>query len=396
MAARFGRDERGRLAGGDAQHPFDEVEARDHLGDAVLDLQPRIHLQEIERARLHIIDELDRARGAIADRLAEPHRRLAERAPLRVAQAGRGRFLDHFLVAPLRGAVAFAERDHRAAAVAEELHLDVARDLDELLQVDAVVLEVVAPETAHGLEFLPQLLCRAAELHADAAAARGALEHDWQAHTLRFRDGLVRAREQAGAGEQRHAAIARDFPRRVLQPEAADLIRRRSGERDARALARLGEGRVFAQKSVAGMHRLRAGLLRDFEDARGVQVALACRRRADAHSLIRERDVHRVAVGLGIDRDRSDAQPAERADDAAGDFAAIGYQDFSEHGGWFRGAHASRVLVSASRRNELCGASFRQRLSPGLRCGAATSTKGAPTSQPRATPWVAVVFWNEP
>ena len=117
----------------------------------------------------------------------------------------------------------------------------------------------------------------------------------------------------------------------MLRPEAADLVRRRPHERNARALARLGEGGVLAQKSVAGMHRLRAGLARDGEDALGVQVALACRRRADAHSFIRERDVHRVAVGLGIHGDRFHAEPAQRADDPAGDFAAIGYQDFSEH-----------------------------------------------------------------
>ena len=212
VAARLGRDERGRLTGCDAQHPFDEIEARDHLGDAVLDLQPRVHLQEIECASLHIIDKLDRARGAIADCLAEPHRGGAERAALLLAQAGCGRFLDHLLVPPLRGAVAFAERDHVPQPVAEKLDLDVARDLDEFLQIDAVVLEVVAPETAHRLKFIPQLLRRAAELHSDAAAARRALQHHRQPDARRFRDSLIRARQQSRAGEQRHAAITRDFP----------------------------------------------------------------------------------------------------------------------------------------------------------------------------------------
>ena len=52
---------------------------------------------------------------------------------------------------------------------------DVPRDLDEFLQVESVVLEVVAPQTAHRLELLAQFLRRGAELHADAASARGAL-----------------------------------------------------------------------------------------------------------------------------------------------------------------------------------------------------------------------------
>jgi hypothetical protein len=39
-----------------------------------------------------------------------------------------------------------------------------------------------------------------------------------------------------------------------------------------------------------------------------------------------------MGIGLGIDRDRADAHAVERANDAAGDFAAIGDQDFLEHG----------------------------------------------------------------
>ena len=36
------------LAGGDADHLLDQVEAGDQLGDRVLDLQARVHLQEVE------------------------------------------------------------------------------------------------------------------------------------------------------------------------------------------------------------------------------------------------------------------------------------------------------------------------------------------------------------
>ena len=46
-------------------------------------------------------------------------------------QARRRRLLDDFLVAPLHGAIALAERDHAARTIAENLHLDVPRALDE-------------------------------------------------------------------------------------------------------------------------------------------------------------------------------------------------------------------------------------------------------------------------
>ena len=40
--------ERQRVAAGDAELPFDEVEAGDRLGDRVLDLQAGVHLHEPE------------------------------------------------------------------------------------------------------------------------------------------------------------------------------------------------------------------------------------------------------------------------------------------------------------------------------------------------------------
>jgi hypothetical protein len=39
---------RERLPGGDAHLPVDEVDAGDHLGDGVFDLQPGVHLHEEE------------------------------------------------------------------------------------------------------------------------------------------------------------------------------------------------------------------------------------------------------------------------------------------------------------------------------------------------------------
>jgi hypothetical protein len=43
--------------------------------------------------------------------------------------------------------------------------------------------------------------------------------------------------------------------------------------------------------------------------------------------------MQRVIIGIGIDGDRLDAHLPRGLDDAAGDFAAIGDQDFGEHGG---------------------------------------------------------------
>jgi hypothetical protein len=56
---------------------------------------------------------------------------------------------DDLLVAALHRAVALAQGQHAALAVAEDLHLDVAGGGDVLFQVDAGFLEVGAGQAVH-------------------------------------------------------------------------------------------------------------------------------------------------------------------------------------------------------------------------------------------------------
>ncbi len=69
--------QRQRLAGGDAQLPLHQILAGDHLGDRMLDLQPRVHLHEVEGVALG--DELHRAGADVADRAGGGDRGLAHR-----------------------------------------------------------------------------------------------------------------------------------------------------------------------------------------------------------------------------------------------------------------------------------------------------------------------------
>ena len=71
--------------------------------------------------------------------------RLGDRLADLVARAGverrRGAFLPDFLVAALQRAVALAEMDGVALAVAEHLDFDVARPLEIFFEIDRVVAE---------------------------------------------------------------------------------------------------------------------------------------------------------------------------------------------------------------------------------------------------------------
>ena len=79
------------------------------------------------------------------------------------------------------------------------------------------------------------------------------------------------------------------------------------------------------------MHGLGAGLAAGLDDLLDHQIAFGRRRRPDQNGLIGHFDVQRVAVGLGIDRDRLYPHPAGSLDDPAGDLAAIGDQNSFEH-----------------------------------------------------------------
>ncbi len=96
-------------------------------------------------------------------------------------------------------------------------------------------------------------------------------------------------------------------------------------------LADFGEVGAFRQEAVAGMNRVGAGDLGGADDRRHVQIAVGAARRTDADVLVREPDVQRVLVGLGIDGDGLDAELAARMDDAQRDLTAIGDQNFLKH-----------------------------------------------------------------
>ena len=142
---------RQRLAGRDPDLLLDQVDARDHLADRVLDLDARVHLHEAQVAVV-VEQELHRARRPCSPPTA---RRCTARSPmslpLLVGEVDRGRLLDQLLVAALHRAVALEEVDAVAVAVADELDLGVARRLEVALDVDGAVLEDRLGGRARGL-----------------------------------------------------------------------------------------------------------------------------------------------------------------------------------------------------------------------------------------------------
>ena len=145
----------------------------------MLHLQARVHFEEVE-APVGIHQELDRAGVVVAGGAGGANRGLAHLvAHLRMQRDQRRRaLLDHLLMAALDRALAFAQVDHVAVTVAEQLDFDVAGALDQAFDVDLGAAEGAlgfARGVAEG-GFQVALAVHAA--HAFAAAAGHRLEQD--------------------------------------------------------------------------------------------------------------------------------------------------------------------------------------------------------------------------
>ena len=213
-------------------------------------------------------------------------------------QIGSGGFLNHFLIAPLQRTIALAQRHDIALAVAEDLHLDMTGAGDVFFQIDAAILEIAFGQPAHGLEQAGQIVGRAAKLQADTAAAGCALDHHRIADPRGGSAGGCQIGQQVGAGEQRHAASGGGLAGGVLEAEDAHVLRARPDEAYALCGQTAGELGVFGQKSVTGMHSLRAGAPARFNDRVDVEIALRHLGRADADRLIGDQTVAGMAVGF--------------------------------------------------------------------------------------------------
>ena len=220
-----------------------------------------------------------------------------------------------------------------AVLVAEDLELHVARPIEVLLDVDPALAERLLRLGARLVERAAQRDPVARHAHAAPAAAGGRLdEHgitDLVGHPHRL---LLVLDQPVGTGHDRHLGGRGAIARGRLVPQLANRVTVRPDELDAVVATGVGELAVLAQETVAGVDRIDIGHLRRGDDAGDGEVGLRARPRADADLFVREVEVARVAVGLGIDRDRIDVHLASGPQDAQGDLAPVGNEDALEHG----------------------------------------------------------------
>src|SRR6185312_14654494 len=319
------------FAGRGADHQLDEIDAGDQLRHRVLDLQARVHFQEIEFAIL-VDDEFDRAGAVVAHGFGERDRLLAHRLARRRIEKWRGRFFDHLLVAALDRTLAFVQIKHVAVLVADELNFDVARFGHEFLDEEAVVAETRLRFVLRRLDRLNEFVLLVDDAKPLAAAAGRRLHHHGIADLL---GNLARVLIVLDFADEAGNRVDLGGQRQLL---GFDLVAHRGNGFDIRAdednadfRKRLGERFALGEKAVAWMNRFGAGIAASLNDPIDHEIGLSRGRRPDIDRLVRHLDVERIAVGVGIDGNRLDAHAAGRFDHAAGDLAAVGNQNLLEH-----------------------------------------------------------------
>ena len=297
----------------------------------MLDLQARIGLHEQEA--LGVDQELDRAHPPVTYRRRDPHRGVQHLAAHFLAQSERRCDFDELLALALQAALAVPQVRHRARPVADDLHLDMPRVLHQFLDVEIARAERLLRLRSGARERLFEIAPRRDRAHAATTAAGDRLEHHRARGPKRVEEGarLVYGHGATLSSGNRHAALHREAPRHCLVPETPERVGVRADEHDARLVAGSGELGRLAQEPVAGVDRLAACLPREFDQAGTVQVR-GYAYRPEAHRLVGVPGMQRLRVVLGEHGDRVDAEVGGRADDADGDFAAIGDKESVDHG----------------------------------------------------------------
>ena len=206
------------------------------------------------------------------------------------------------------------------------LDLDVAGVGDESFEVYLVAAKGAAGGGAGAGYGAGESSRVGHKLHTDAATAFACLDHEGESDGLgaRFKVGVVGS--DVGAGQDGDADFRQSAARLALVAHEPDDGGGRADEGYAGVGAGVGEVGIFGEQAVAGMDGVGADVAGYGYDAADVEIG------GDGvggvgkwDGFVGEFGVERGALCRGVDGDGGNAQPPAGSDDAAGDFAAIGY-----------------------------------------------------------------------
>mmetsp|Transcript_10289 Transcript_10289/g.18776 ORF Transcript_10289/g.18776 Transcript_10289/m.18776 type:complete len:221 (-) Transcript_10289:625-1287(-) len=146
----------------------------------MLNLEPRVELEEVKLARFGIEQVFDSSRTLISDRLGQSLRSLFHFTEGIPRGNGRRAFFEDFLESPLSRAVASVEGDSVAVGVSDDLHFEVAGFFAQLHHEHGRSGDFVRNLDKVGSQFI------FIGGHTDSLSSStlGGLKHDWEADSL--------------------------------------------------------------------------------------------------------------------------------------------------------------------------------------------------------------------
>ena len=248
-----------RLPGGDPELVGDQVPPGHRLGHRVLDLEPRVHLQEEEPAVIGQ-EELDRARPDVPGGSGHAQGGGAHGRAQPGTDRWRGGLLQDLLLPPLGAAVTLGQVHAMTVGVEEDLDFDVASRFEQALEDEPIVAERGHRLAAAGRQRLRKLLRGAYHPHALATTPGGRLHQQREADLPRGVDerGVALGRVVV-ARYDRHSVGCSQASGGRLVAEGVDGGRRWTDPGQPGGADRLGERRVFGQEAVPRVNRVGSG-----------------------------------------------------------------------------------------------------------------------------------------
>ena len=320
---------------GDEDLRAHEVDAGDLLGDRVLDLDARVHLDEEPFLAVEVVEEFDRAGVVVADPLGDPDSSIAEFAADIFLEPDRGSDLDDLLVPALDRAIPLVQMQDVPVVVAEDLDLDVLRPRNVFFEKDRGIAERAARLAARLVQQRSQLGFLQDDTHPAPPATERGFDDQREPDGLgNFECGGAVDNRILRAWEGRHIQLLSERPGGGFVAHHVEKLRLGADECDPRLLARAGKFRVLRKEPVARMDHVHMVFLREPHDAVDVEIrpdrSLAL---ADHVGLVRFEPVHREPVFLRVDRHRAHAELGRRPEHPDRDLAPVGYKDLLSDNG---------------------------------------------------------------
>src|SRR5215472_8249339 len=222
----------------------------------MLHLNARVHLEEVKSAAVDIDQEFHRARAAILQALRKLYGCLMNASAKIRGKGWRRSFFDQLLIAALHRAIPFAEMNHAAIAVAQDLHFHMAGARDEAFEINACIAKRGPGFGGRELHGRWKIFQTVDTFHASPAATADRFDQKRRFNFAAEKHGLSQ-RFYRAAGRRRNSRGLRFSACAQLVSYSVDLCGCWPDENQSFFFTEPGKGCAFGKESVAGVNGVR-------------------------------------------------------------------------------------------------------------------------------------------